>query len=120
MTSWDGVGVPPALRARLQRAKSSRTRSSLLSIAGQVGADITGFRPVGAVMGCIVLQVDPVGSGCGFFGGMGRRYVEPEVIVSGSNRAPGGFATYVSARYHGWESAIGRLQTEAVGLGADG
>lgn len=121
MTPWDGVGVPRSATARLERARTSGALTSLLPIAGQISLDSTGFQVVGDVMGCIVLQVEPKGKGhCGFFGGVGKRHTTPDVITSGSNRAPGGFATYVAARYFGWDSAIARMRAEAAGLGADG
>ena len=121
MTPWDGIGLPPSVQARLDRATESRTHTSLLSVAGQIGADSTGFQVIGDVMGCTVLKVEPMGTGnCGFFGGIGRRHATPEVISSGSDRAPGGFASYVAARYFGWDSAIGRMRSEASGLEADG
>jgi uncharacterized protein YbjQ (UPF0145 family) len=121
VTTWDGVGVPRSAEARLERARASGARTSLLPIAGQISLGSTGFQVVGDVMGCIVLQVEPKGKGnCGFFGGVGKRHTTPDVITSGSNRAPGGFAAYVAARYFGWDSAIARMRAEAVGLGADG
>jgi uncharacterized protein YbjQ (UPF0145 family) len=117
---WDGIGLPPAVQARLDRARSD-VRTSLLSVSGEAALASTGFQAVGDVIGCVVTRSEPRENGnCGSFGGFGKRHVTPPVITSGSDRAPGGFAAVVTARYSGWDRAIARLCSEAKGLGADG
>lgn len=133
MTFWDGTGLPPAVQARIDRARASGVRSSLLSVPGHVGIESCGFAPVGEVMGCIVEYIGFQGyGGCGWYGGTGYGggpygaqwggggYVAPPVVTSGSGSGWAGFAPYVNALYHGWDTAIDRMLTEAGALGADG
>jgi uncharacterized protein YbjQ (UPF0145 family) len=142
MTTWDGTGLPPAARARIDRAATSGVRSSLLPVAGHVGIESCGFDPVGEVMGCIVEYIGFQGyGGCGWYtgggyggggwytgggygggGAYGGGYASPPVVTSGgsSSSSWAGFAPYVSALYHGWDTAIDRMLTEASELGADG
>ena len=69
-----------------------------------------------------MLSAEPMGKQeCGFFSGVGNRLAfTPKVITSGSDRAPGGFASYVMAGNFGWDTAIARMRAEAIGIGADG
>jgi uncharacterized protein YbjQ (UPF0145 family) len=128
MTSWDGTGLPPAVQARVDRARDSGVRSSLLSVPGHVGIESCGFTPVGEVMGCIVEYIGFQGyGGCGWYGGGygaspwgGGSYASPPVVTSGSGSGWAGFAPYVNALYHGWDTALDRLLSEARELGADG
>src|SRR5580658_3275126 len=112
MSPWDGIGLPPAVQARFERARS-HIRVSLLSVPGQAGIG-SAFQTVGDAMGCVVLSAEPMGKQeCGFFSGVGNRHATPKVITSGSDRAPGGFASYVMARNFGWDTAIARMRAEA-------
>ncbi|HUY30048.1 MAG TPA: heavy metal-binding domain-containing protein [Acidimicrobiales bacterium] len=128
MTTWDGTGLPPAAQARVDRAGSSGVRSSLLSVPGHVGIESCGFTPVGEVMGCIVQYIGFQGyGGCGWYGAYGSGawgagYAAPPTVTSGaaSSSAWAGFAPYVNALYHGWDTAIARMIAEARALGADG
>lgn len=137
MTFWDGTGLPPAVQARVDRARASGVRSSLLSVPGHVGIESCGFTPVGEVMGCIVQYIGFQGyGGCGYYGmgggayGMagggyggqwgGGGYATPPVVTSGSGSGWAGFTPYVNALYHGWDTALDRMLTEALELGADG
>jgi uncharacterized protein YbjQ (UPF0145 family) len=54
---WDGRGLPPVARARVERFAESGLRTSLLSVPGAVGAEAAGFEPSGEVMGCVVQRV---------------------------------------------------------------
>jgi uncharacterized protein YbjQ (UPF0145 family) len=145
MTTWDGTGLPPAVQARIDRARSSGVRSSLLSVPGHVGIESCGFTPIGEVMGCIVEYIGFQGyGGCGLYSGGGGGgmygggyggsggggmygggygaggYASPPVVTSGAGSGWAGFAPYVNALYHGWDTALDRMLTEALELGADG
>ncbi len=137
MSTWDGTGLPPAAQARIERARTSGVASSLLPVAGHVGIESCGFTPVGEVMGCIVEYIGFQGyGGCGWYAGSGMyagagggyggayggSYASPPVVTSGggSSSSWAGFAPYVSALYHGWDTAVDRMLTEASELGADG
>jgi uncharacterized protein YbjQ (UPF0145 family) len=130
MTIWDGTGLPPAVQARVDRARSSGVRSSLLDVPGHTGLSSCGFMPVGEVMGCIVEYIGFQGyGGCGWYaGGLGPSWTgygssaSPPVITSGGGSASSwaGFGPYVDALYHGWGTALDRMLVEARELGADG
>ena len=126
MTDWDGRGLPPGAAARVERARASGVRSSLLAVGAQAGLDAAGFVPVGEVMGCLVLHIGWQGyAGCGwvggpgygsYYGGTGAGF---QTLVAG----PGsrfGFAPYVDALDGGWRGAIGRMLDESAALGGDG
>jgi uncharacterized protein YbjQ (UPF0145 family) len=123
MTEWDGRGLPPAAQARVDRASSDGVRSSLLSIRGQAGVHSVGLDPVGEVMGCIVQQIGWAGwGGCGMY--YGRGYggfaMAAPTVTSGGGGGFGGYAPYVDALYHGFDTAMYRMMLEAHALGADG
>src|SRR4051794_41840727 len=67
-TPWDGRGLPPAARARLERSRADRVRASLLPVAGAAGLAACGLTPVGAAMGCIVGHLGWSGFGCPYYG----------------------------------------------------
>jgi uncharacterized protein YbjQ (UPF0145 family) len=118
MASWDGVGLPPIARARIERAKSSSVRTSLLSVAGQLGVDSCGLQPIGEVMGCVVEHIGFQGyGGCGWTWGMGM--MTPTTIT---NRSGGyfGFGPFLEALNAGWNGALGRMTAECQALGGDG
>ncbi len=135
-TRWDGTGLPPAAQARIDRARKSHVRSSLLSVGGHVGIESCGFIPVAEVMGCIVEYIGFQGyGGCGYYGQMGGMGYgggyggggyggayggQAPVVTSGSGSGWSGFAPYVNALYHGWDTALDRMASEARQLGADG
>ena len=129
-TDWDGQGLPPAALARMERGRSSAVRSSLLSVPGHVGVEACGFSVVGEVMGCIVESIGFTGwAGCGYggygaYGGggmFGGGYGGPTTTVT-SGRAGGwvGYAPYVDALYHGFDTALYRMLLECQSLGGDG
>ncbi len=138
MTTWDGQGLPPAAEARMERARSGGPASSLLSIAGQSAIEGCGFSIVGEVMGCIVQHIGFQGyGGCGFYGGyggmgMGGGFGYRGGGAFGTGGAPFGsaagtpgvslvgFAPYVDALYHGYDTAMIRMLTECRELGGDG
>jgi uncharacterized protein YbjQ (UPF0145 family) len=123
MTEWDGRGLPPAAKARVNRASTDGVRSSLLSIRGQAGVQSVGLDPVGEVMGCIVEKIGWSGwGGCGVYygGGLGGFAMTAPTVTSGSGRGYGGFAPYVDALYRGYDTAMYRMLLEAQALGADG
>jgi uncharacterized protein YbjQ (UPF0145 family) len=93
-TPWDGRGLPPAARARLERSRADQVRASLLPVAGAAGLAACGLSPVGEVMGCIVEHLGWQGFGCPYYGfgygGMGG----PGGLGGfgrGGIRMPGGF-----------------------------
>lgn len=120
--SWDGRGLPPAANARLERARRSGVRTSLLAVDSQAGLDLCGFVPVGEVMGTMVQHLGWQGyAGCGWYpgwGGVGAVFdVRTQVATPGSQLA---FAPYLNALDHAWRSALGRMLTECRALGGDG
>src|ERR1700743_3489308 len=80
-------------------------KTSLLSVAGTVGVESVGLHPVGEVMGCIVQNI-------GWTGGL--NYGMGGFVGSVS------FQPYVDALYHGFDTALARMTTEAKAMGADG
>lgn len=125
-TEWDGQGLPPAATARLERGRSSKVRSSLLSVPGHVGVESAGFSAVGEVMGCIVQSIGFTGwAGCGYGGygygggGLFGGYGPSTTITSGSG-GWAGYAPYVDALYRGFDTALYRMLLECQSLGGDG
>lgn len=108
MAGTDADWLPDVARERLARYKASGLKTSLLSVAGAVGVESVGLRPVGEVMGCIVQNIGWTGGlnyGMGGMGGFGGSI---------------SFQPYVDALYHGFNTALGRMTTEAKGMAADG
>lgn len=111
MATTDGDWLPDVARARMARFDETGIKTSLLSVAGAVGIESVGLHAVGEVMGCIVQNIGWTGGmnyGGGVGGGMGA-YVGS---VS--------FQPYVQALYHGYDTALARMNTEAKAMGADG
>jgi uncharacterized protein YbjQ (UPF0145 family) len=105
LTDWDGQGLPPVARARVERAAASGLRTSLMSVPATVGVESVGLTPVGEVMGCIVLQINQQLMGGGMLASMG----------GGISLRP-----YADALRHGYRTALDRLRQEAVAIGGDG
>jgi uncharacterized protein YbjQ (UPF0145 family) len=113
----------------MERGRSSAVRSSLLSVPGHVGVEACGFSVVGEVMGCIVETIGFTGwAGCGYGGyGLARGgallggYSGVSTTVT-SGQAGGwvGYAPYVDALYHGFDTALYRMLLECQSLGGDG
>jgi uncharacterized protein YbjQ (UPF0145 family) len=112
---WDGRGLPRAALRRLERAKDSGVATSLLSAPAATGLAGVGFEPIGEVMGSIAQQIAYSGWGCGWYGGGVNR-----TVTSLENSRWAGVAPLAHAVTEGWETAIARLEAEAVALGADG
>jgi uncharacterized protein YbjQ (UPF0145 family) len=117
----------------MRRFASSGLRTSLLTVPGAVGVQSVGFDPVGEVMGCIVQHLGWSGfGGCGYFGGVGMLggfsgFGLGAATVTSSGRAGRagragfvGFGPYVDALYHGYGTALARMNEEAAAMGADG
>ena len=123
MTEWDGQGLPPAAAARMARFRADGVRTSLLDVRGAVSVTGVGLPPVGEVMGCMVQHMGWQGfGGCGYYGpgaGWGGNWGGP-TVTSGSGARYAGYRPYVDALYRGWDTAIGRMVTEAQAMGADG
>ena len=105
MAGSDGDWLPGAAQARLRRYKETGLKTSLLSVPGAVGVESVGLHPVGEVMGCIVENI-------GWTGGL--NYGMGGFVGSVS------FQPYVDALYHGFNTALARMTTEAKGMNADG
>ncbi|HVV25239.1 MAG TPA: heavy metal-binding domain-containing protein [Pseudonocardiaceae bacterium] len=105
MAGTDGDWLPDVARTRLARYKEVGLKTSLLSVPGTVGVESVGLRPVGEVMGCIVQNI-------GWTGGLNYGYGGFVGSVS--------FQPYVDALYHGYNTALARMTTEAKGMNADG
>jgi uncharacterized protein YbjQ (UPF0145 family) len=101
----DGQWLPEAARARLARYDEVGLKTSLLSVAGTVGVESVGLHAVGEVMGCIVQNI-------GWTGGL--NYGMGGFVGSVS------FQPYVQALYHGFDTALARMTTEARSMHADG
>jgi len=69
-------------------------------------------------MGCAVMHIGWRGAGCGMYGGLFSG--SAPTVTSGRPSGYAGYAPYVNALYHGYDSALDRLVTEARALGADG
>lgn len=116
---WDGRGLPPVARARIARAAADGVRTSLLSTAGAVSVQASGFEVVGEVLGTTVMQIGWTGfGGCGWYP-MGGGLFGPGTVTSGSSRWAG-YRPYVDALKAGRDTAMSRLVQEATALGADG
>jgi uncharacterized protein YbjQ (UPF0145 family) len=96
---WDGRGLPPVARARVERYAKSGLKTSLLTVPGAVGAEVAGFTPVGEVMGCVVQQVG--------WTGPAAWAADQAKLLAGMLR-------------QGYTTALDRLSQEARALGADG
>jgi uncharacterized protein YbjQ (UPF0145 family) len=101
----EGSWLPESARARLDRYGPDGMHTSLLPVAGAVGVESVGLTPVGEVMGCIVQYIGWVG-GANY--GMGP--FMPSTVD---------FRPYVSALYHGYDTALARMTTEAKAMNAD-
>jgi uncharacterized protein YbjQ (UPF0145 family) len=122
VTDWDGQGLPPAARARIERAHTDHVVTSLLSPGGQAGVESVGLEPVGEVMGCIVERIGWSGwGGCGLVGmGMNTGFGMSAPTVTSSRGGYGGYRPYVDALYRGYDTSLARMLMEAQALGADG
>lgn len=114
--TWDGKGLPPAARARLER--QSDVRSSLLDVPGAATLEGVGLRPVGEVMGVIVEHVGWQGLGCPAVGAGWSNVTR--TLVSGSSGDWLGMGAYATALYRGYDVALDRMVQEATALGAEG
>jgi uncharacterized protein YbjQ (UPF0145 family) len=113
----------------MERGRSSPVHSSLLSVPGHVGVEACGFSVVGEVMGCIVETIGFTGwAGCGYggYGGYGAGgalfggYGATTTVTSGQAGGWVGYAPYVDALYHGFDTALYRMLLECQSLGGDG
>jgi uncharacterized protein YbjQ (UPF0145 family) len=109
VTGTDGEWLPESARNRLSRFDAAGLRTSLLPVAGAVGIESVGLTPVGEVMGCIVQYVGWVG---GSTFGMGYGSMGYGGAIN--------YQPYVDALYHGYNTALARMLTEAKAMGADG
>ncbi len=100
MPGWDGRGLPPVARERVERFAASGLTTSLLSVPGAVGAEVAGFSPVGEVMGCVVQRA-------GWPGAASWAAADQVELLSGALR-------------EGYRIALDRLGQEAEAIGADG
>jgi uncharacterized protein YbjQ (UPF0145 family) len=136
-TEWNGQGLPPAAQARMERGRAGGPPASLFGISGQAALEACGFSVVGEVMGCIVQHIGFTGyGGCGYYGGMGMGYGGAGGWAAGANRGYAGnarpsvqtssgggfagFAPYVDALYHGYDTAVLRMLLECRDLHGDG
>jgi uncharacterized protein YbjQ (UPF0145 family) len=106
----------------MARFRADGVRTSLLDVRGAVSVTGVGLPPVGEVMGCMVQHMGWQGfGGCGYYGtgGFGGGWGGP-TVTSGSGARFAGYRPYVDALYRGWDTAIGRMVTEAQAMGADG
>ncbi|MEV6611239.1 heavy metal-binding domain-containing protein [Kutzneria sp. NPDC051319] len=97
-------GLPPAAVERLNRAKRSGVRTSLLSAPSAAGIKAVGLEPVGEVMGCVVLSTVTTN----------RPFVGYRFNLDACA------TPYLQALHTGYNTALERLREEARALGADG
>ena len=114
--SWGAAGIPPIAQQRLERARTSRLATSLLTAGGAAAIQMADLDVVGEVFGAAVVHLGWVGYGqCGYtspyYGGFAQQY---------GARGMGGFQPYITATRQGYAAALDRLATEATMLGADG
>jgi uncharacterized protein YbjQ (UPF0145 family) len=134
-TEWNGQGLPPAAQARMERERAGGPSASLFGISGQAALEACGFSVVGEVMGCIVQHIGFTGyGGCGYYqaGGMAfgggtawsasgnRGYGNTPGVRTSSGGGLAGFAPYVDALYHGYDTAVLRMLLECRDLHGDG
>lgn len=123
----------------MERGRAGGPPASLFGISGQAALEACGFSVVGEVMGCIVEHIGFTGyGGCGYggggygsgfgggrmggpggYGGTGRIGYQPSVRTS-SGGGFAGFAPYVDALYHGYDTAVLRMLLECRDLRGDG
>jgi uncharacterized protein YbjQ (UPF0145 family) len=122
VTEWDGRGLPPAAAARMARFRADGVRTSLLDVRGATSVTGVGLPPVGEVMGCMVEHIGWQGfGGCGYYGPTaGWAAGWGATVTSGAGARYAGYTPYVDALYRGYDTAIGRMVTEAQAMGADG
>jgi uncharacterized protein YbjQ (UPF0145 family) len=117
---WDGRGLPPVARARIERAAAGGVRTSLLSADGLAGLEVAGFDVVGEVLGTAVMQIGFSGyGGCGWSPGFTGGYYGGPASVSRPSRWSG-YEPYARAVREGRDTALDRMLQEAAALGADG
>jgi uncharacterized protein YbjQ (UPF0145 family) len=121
---WDGRGLPPVARARIDRAAADGVRTSLLSADGLTGLEVAGFDVVGEVLGTAVMQIGWSGyGGCGWTGYNGGVFNGGFIGGPGGVSPPSrwsGYEPYAKAVRHGRDTALNRMHQEAAALGADG
>jgi uncharacterized protein YbjQ (UPF0145 family) len=119
---WDGRGLPPVARARVERAAAGGVRTSLLSADGLAGLEVAGFDAVGEVLGTTVMQIGWTGwGGCGWQPGVfGGGFLDGGPATVSPPSRWSGYEPYAQAIRHGRDTALGRMRQEAVALGADG
>lgn len=136
-TEWNGQGLPPAAQARMERERAGGPSASLFGISGQAALEACGFSVVGEVMGCIVQHIGFTGyGGCGYYG-MGIGMGSAGWAAAANRGGPGGpgyrsgvrtssggglagYAPYVDALYHGYDTAVLRMLLECRDLHGDG
>ena len=116
---WDGRGLPPVARARIERAARDGVRTSLLSADGLAGLEAAGFDVVGEVLGTAVMQIGFQGyGGCGWTPGLTGGYYGPAAVSRPSRWS--GYEPYARAVRQGRDTALDRMHQEATALHADG
>jgi uncharacterized protein YbjQ (UPF0145 family) len=118
----------------MERGRAGGPPASLFGISGQAALEARGFSVVGEVMGCIVQHIGFTGyGGCGYYGpsayggggwaaGANRGGVPGfrPPVRSSSSGGYAGFAPYVDALYHGYDTAVLRMLLECRDLRGDG
>ena len=118
---WDGRGLPPVARARIERAAADDVRTSLLSANGLAGLEVAGFDVVGEVLGTAVMQIGWSGfGGCGWTPGFNSGFFGPGPGTVSRPSRWSGYEPYARAVRHGRDTALDRMRQEAAALGADG
>jgi uncharacterized protein YbjQ (UPF0145 family) len=122
---WDGRGLPASALQRIERSRSSRLTTSLLSVGGDAAIESVGFVPVGEVMGSCVMHLGFAGmGGCGY--GYGAASVgsygfsAARTVTSRRNSSNAGYGPYVRTLDSGYAAALERMATEAQQMGAHG
>lgn len=120
---WNGRGLPPGARVRVDELRRSGTWTSALSTGEFAAIRSVGFEPVGQVMGSAVFHIGRAGRYWGYYdclylgSGFGLSMAPAPVALSGAG-AP--VQRLVQVYDEARATALGRLTDECAGLGGDG
>lgn len=110
------VGRSTPVDRYLDRVRAGSARTSLESAASTAALASVGFDTVADVMGATVVHLTAVFVNCGI-SAYADLYAEPPTRVSGRRGDPMGYGDTVQ---QAWDTALGRMFTEATRVGADG
>ncbi|MDT4982459.1 MAG: hypothetical protein QOG07_4338 [Pseudonocardiales bacterium] len=102
----------------MARLRDSPIRGGLLSVEEAAALATAGFEPVSEVLGAVANRVNPRGS---YSVTLGRRFLSPDYrTFTSSSKNAAGISPAMSAVKAGYRTALRRLRSEAIAVGADG